>query len=122
MQINLSAMVVLLPGLAAAHPAPSCDRPCGSRPPAFFLAGDSTTAVQSEGGSGWGNGFLSFLRNQAWGVNFGHNGATTESFVNVGDWANVTRHVKDSTDQFDVYVTIQVRRVPCSNSLMIWLI
>ncbi|KAK5633523.1 hypothetical protein RRF57_009237 [Xylaria bambusicola] len=54
-------------------------------PPAFILAGDSTTAVQSTGGGGWGNGFISFLNSPAWGVNKGHNGATTKSFVDGGD-------------------------------------
>ncbi|CAJ2506564.1 Uu.00g006940.m01.CDS01 [Anthostomella pinea] len=80
---------------------------CTSKPPAFFLAGDSTTAVQSEGGGGWGNGFLSFLKAPAWGVNLGHNGATTVSFVQGGDWANVTDYVKRNTRRFDTYVTIQ---------------
>ncbi|KAH7127300.1 GDSL-like Lipase/Acylhydrolase [Dactylonectria macrodidyma] len=78
-----------------------------NKPPAFVLAGDSTTAVQSTGGGGWGNGFLSFLRNSAWGVNLGHNGATTVSFVSGGDWENVKQYVADNVDDFDVYVTIQ---------------
>lgn len=76
--------------------------------PAFILAGDSTTAVQSTGGGGWGNGFLSFLKSPAWGINKGHNGATTVSFVAGGDWANVTGYVDSKTaDGYDVYVTIQ---------------
>ncbi|KAK9426703.1 putative GDSL-like Lipase/Acylhydrolase [Seiridium unicorne] len=76
--------------------------------PAFILAGDSTTAVQSTGGGGWGNGFLSFLKSPAWGVNKGHNGATTVSFVNGGDWANVTGYVDEKKAAgYDVYVTIQ---------------
>ena len=32
--------------------------PKATKPPYFILAGDSTTAVQSEGGGGWGTGFL----------------------------------------------------------------
>ncbi|KAF3021108.1 hypothetical protein E8E14_013388 [Neopestalotiopsis sp. 37M] len=76
--------------------------------PAFVLTGDSTTAVQSSGGGGWGNGFLSFLKSPAWGVNLGHNGATTVSFVNGGDWATAMGDVDDKTaDGYDVYVTIQ---------------
>lgn len=76
--------------------------------PAFILAGDSTTAVQSAGGGGWGNGFISFLRAGAWGINKGHNGATTVSFVNGGDWANVTGLVDQKTSEgYDIYVTIQ---------------
>ena len=81
---------------------------CGSPPPAFFLAGDSTTAVQSSDGGGWGNGFLSFLKAPAVGINFGHNGATTKSFVEMGDWATVIAEVKNHTD-FRSFVTIQVR-------------
>ncbi|EHL00308.1 putative Rhamnogalacturonan acetylesterase rhgT [Glarea lozoyensis 74030] len=50
-------------------------------PPAFFLAGDSTTAIQAltntSKGGGWGTGFLSTLKNGAKGTNYGHNGATT---------------------------------------------
>ncbi|KAH8198568.1 hypothetical protein TruAng_007249 [Truncatella angustata] len=75
-----------------------------STPPAFILAGDSTTAVQSAGGGGWGNGFLSFLISPAWGINKGHNGATTVSFVNGGDWATVTGYVESKkAEGFDVY-------------------
>ena len=78
-----------------------------AKPPAFFLAGDSTTAVQSTGGGGWGNGFLATLKSPAYGVNKGHNGATTVSFVDGGDWAQVLDLVKNATSQYDVYVTIQ---------------
>lgn len=78
-----------------------------ANPPAFFLAGDSTTAVQSSGGGGWGNGFLSFLVSPAWGENLGHNGATTVSFVDGGDWDTVLGYVSDNRDEFDTYVTIQ---------------
>ncbi|KAI0471472.1 GDSL-like Lipase/Acylhydrolase [Xylariaceae sp. FL0804] len=90
---------------------------CAHKPPAFFLAGDSTTATQSASGGGWGDGFLSFLVPRdggpsaapaPWGVNFGHDGATTVSFVSGGDWANVTDHVRGSAGRgFDVWVTIQ---------------
>ncbi|KAI0535173.1 SGNH hydrolase-type esterase domain-containing protein [Xylaria digitata] len=78
-----------------------------AKPPAFFLAGDSTTAVQSTGGGGWGNGFLSFLNSPAFGVNKGHNGATTKSFVDGGDWAVVTGLVSENVAEYDTYVTIQ---------------
>ncbi|KAI1420033.1 SGNH hydrolase-type esterase domain-containing protein [Xylaria sp. FL1777] len=78
-----------------------------AKPPAFFLAGDSTTAVQSTSGGGWGNGFLSFLESPAFGVNKGHNGATTKSFVDGGDWAVVTGLVTDNVAEYDTYVTIQ---------------
>lgn len=51
-----------------------------TKPPAFFLAGDSMTAIQTPGGGGYGLGFLSFLRSPAWGVDYGQNGATTVSY------------------------------------------
>lgn len=72
--------------------------------PAFFLAGDSTTAVDG----GWGNGLLAPLIEPAWGVNFGLSGATTASFVAAGRWANVTRHLKEYAEAYDCYVTISV--------------
>ncbi|KAI0803752.1 SGNH hydrolase-type esterase domain-containing protein [Xylaria sp. FL0064] len=79
-----------------------------ANPPAFILAGDSTTAIQSTSGGGWGNGFLSFLESPAFGVNKGHNGATTKSFVDGGDWGVVTEFVSNYTaEEYDVYVTIQ---------------
>ncbi|GAP90931.1 putative GDSL-like lipase acylhydrolase [Rosellinia necatrix] len=87
----------LVPALAAA-----------ANPPAFILAGDSTTAVQAANGGGWGNGFISFLKSPATGVNKGHNGATTKSFVEGGDWATVKGLVGSSqASGHDVYVTIQ---------------
>ncbi|KAH9909541.1 SGNH hydrolase-type esterase domain-containing protein [Xylariomycetidae sp. FL2044] len=91
--------------------SPSTASPCKPRQdqtPYFVLAGDSTTAVQSTGGGGWGNGFLSFLISPASGVNLGHNGATTVSFVSGGDWANVLSIVgQQKAADFDTYVTIQ---------------
>lgn len=67
----LSPLLLLLPLSTPIHthptPAPPACSPC--RPPFFVLAGDSTTAVQSEGGGGWGDGFLSFLRAPAAGAN-----------------------------------------------------
>ncbi|KAJ4344108.1 hypothetical protein N0V95_006352 [Ascochyta clinopodiicola] len=78
------------------------------KPPAFFLAGDSTTAVQSANGGGWGAGFLNTtIKNGATGKNFGHNGATTVSFRAGGDWANVLAAAKAATVKYAPYVTIQ---------------
>ncbi|KAB5531452.1 SGNH hydrolase-type esterase domain-containing protein [Coniochaeta sp. 2T2.1] len=102
------AILGLLGTTASASPVKDRNPyPCTKKPPAFFLAGDSTTAVQSTGGGGWGNGFLSFLRDGAWGVNYGHNGATTASFVKGGDWATVLGRAREAREEFDVYVTIQ---------------
>ncbi|EEY21532.1 conserved hypothetical protein [Verticillium alfalfae VaMs.102] len=105
MKASLSAAAALLPVLAAA--APSCPKVCSTKPAAFFLAGDSTTAVQSEGGGGWGNGFLSFLVPPATGANYGRNGRTTVDFVSGGHWDLVTTAVREHAADFDVYVTIQ---------------
>lgn len=82
-----------------------------SGPPAFFLAGDSTTAVQAASGGGWGNGFLTTLHNGSVGVNYGHNGATTVSFVNGGDWAKVLAGVTKYKGLYTPFVTIQVREI-----------
>jgi hypothetical protein len=95
---------LLLAGLAATSPTPGHKY---DKPAAFFLAGDSTTAIQSTGGGGWGNGFLSTLQRPAYGVNKGHNGATTTSFVKGGDWAAVLDLVRNATDAYNVFVTIQ---------------
>ncbi|KAL9113158.1 MAG: hypothetical protein Q9227_002770 [Pyrenula ochraceoflavens] len=57
---------------------------------------------------GWGDGFLNTtLVNGATGKNFGHNGATTVSFVAGGDWANVLAAVNASQQAYQPFVTIQ---------------
>ncbi|KAK5634055.1 hypothetical protein RRF57_009769 [Xylaria bambusicola] len=80
-------LILLLPATALAASLPSY---LDAKPPAFFLAGDSTTAIIG----GWGRGLLAPLIEPAWGINFGLSGATTESFQARGYWANVTSHVK----------------------------
>ncbi|RYO95256.1 hypothetical protein DL766_002070 [Monosporascus sp. MC13-8B] len=87
-------------GLAAA--APSSPDASAAKPPAFLLAGDSTTAVNG----GWGDGLLAPLIKPAIGLNVGKSGATTRSFVAGGYWKNVTDHVKKYAGNYDVYVTI----------------
>ncbi|KAI1159674.1 SGNH hydrolase-type esterase domain-containing protein [Nemania serpens] len=110
MKSPLLLTIPLLPTIfATPTPAPSIFN-AHAHAPAFILAGDSTTAIQSSNGGGWGNGFLTFLRGPAHGVNKGHNGATTQSFVDGGDWDVVKGLVaeyrgKDRGAQ--VYVTIQ---------------
>lgn len=94
--------------LAAASPMPSTEGCRATSPPAFFLAGDSTTAAQSCCGGGWGNGFLTTLHD-AIGTNFGHNGATTASFVSGADWADLLESVGRYKKSWTPYVTIQVR-------------
>ncbi|KAI9681682.1 MAG: hypothetical protein M1822_007034 [Bathelium mastoideum] len=78
------------------------------KPAAFFLAGDSTTAIQSSGGGGWGDGFINTtLHNGATGKNFGHDGATTVSFRAGGDWSWVLGNASASLANYEPYVTIQ---------------
>lgn len=92
--------------------------------PVWFLAGDSTTALQSSSGGGWGAGFLSFVvpspgNNSSVPVpvestDYAVNGATTVSFVADGYWARVLdavgRAVGNSTCAvtYEPFVTIQV--------------
>lgn len=84
------------------------------KPAYFVLAGDSTTAVQASGGGGWGDGFLNHtLRSPATGENLGHNGATTVSFREGGDWAHALQLVQEHEEWWDVFVTIQVREGSC---------
>lgn len=72
-------------------------------PPAFILAGDSTTAS----GGGWGDAFVSSLSSSSTGTNFGHSGATTASFRSGGDWDSVLSAVSESSGSYTPYVTIQ---------------
>lgn len=76
---------------------------------AFFLAGDSTTATQAVSGGGWGNGFLTTLARGSFGINYGHNGATTVSYRDGGDWAKVLASVSEAKGKYTTFVTIQVR-------------
>ncbi|RAK81566.1 SGNH hydrolase [Aspergillus fijiensis CBS 313.89] len=78
-----------------------------TKPAAFYLAGDSTTAAQSSGGGGWGVGFLATLTDGAIGTDLGYNGDTTASFVAGGAWANVIDAVTRSKVSYQPYVTIQ---------------
>lgn len=89
----------------AAHALPSRK---AAKPPFFLLAGDSTTAIQSTGGGGWGDGFINTtLFHGAGGLNFGHNGATTVSFRDGGDWENVLSELVAHRADYKPYVTIQ---------------
>lgn len=80
-----------------------------AQPPAFFLAGDSMTALQSADGGGWGAGFLALLAPPAWGIDYGQDGATTASFVAGGNWTNVLGSVVEASgDGYEAFVTIMV--------------
>lgn len=111
-------------GVATARAA-AAPRP---RVPVWFLAGDSTTALQSNSGGGWGAGFLSFVvvpgspdggnNNSSVPVvestDYAVNGATTASFVADGYWARVLDAVgravgaSDCAVTYEPFVTIQV--------------
>lgn len=57
---------------------------------------------------GWGDGFLNTtLKIGATGKNYGHNGATTISFRDGGDWAKVLAAAKNAKTSYEPYVTIQ---------------
>jgi lysophospholipase L1-like esterase len=47
------------------------------------------------------------LKSGATGTNYGHNGATTVSFRDGGDWATVLAAAKKAKSSFEPYVTIQ---------------
>lgn len=75
-----------------------------AKPPAFILAGDSTTFS----GKGWGDGFLNTtLEGGAVGTNFGVSGATTASFRASGTWSQVLMAVTNASSSYTPYVTIQ---------------
>ncbi|KAI4758050.1 esterase [Aureobasidium sp. EXF-3400] len=99
-------LLSLLPIIVSGLPSP---RHFSALKPAYFLlAGDSTTATQSVGGGGWGDGFLNFtLKAGSSGRNYGHNGATTKSFREGGDWDRLMTEAKTKTTNYTVYVTIQ---------------
>ncbi|KAH0348890.1 SGNH hydrolase, partial [Aureobasidium melanogenum] len=103
---SLTLLLSLLPLVANCLPSP---RHFSVFKPAYFLlGGDSTTATQSVGGGGWADGFLNFtLREGSSGRNYGHNGATTKSFREGGDWDRLISEAKTKTADYTVYVTIQ---------------
>ncbi|KAK7530175.1 putative esterase [Phyllosticta citribraziliensis] len=102
-----SRLLSLLPALAAASPVNLIPR-AAANPGYFVLAGDSTTASPSGSGGGWGDGFLDkTLTGGASGKNYGHNGATTASFREDGDWDEVLGEIKDNKGSKSVWVTIQ---------------
>lgn len=109
MFLNMKSSIIysiLMPAVAAGliRRQDGCE---SGKPPAFFLAGDSTVAVNG----GWGDGFLTYPREGAIGTNFGKSGATTVSFVAGGYWGDLISSVEASTADHDVYVTIQVRNL-----------
>lgn len=102
----LTLLLFLLPLIATCLPSPH--HFSVFKPAYFLLAGDSTTATQSTDGGGWGDGFLNFtLKRGSSGRNYGHNGATTKSFREGGDWGRLMNEAQTKTADYTVYVTIQ---------------
>jgi lysophospholipase L1-like esterase len=95
--------LLLLPVLAlSAAAAPACKKAI------FVLSGDSTTAVQSANGGGWGSGFKNTtLLAPSFAENHALNGRSTKTFIENGDWDGVLDAVEKYKPQGDVYVTIQ---------------
>ncbi|KAI3536950.1 oxidoreductase [Colletotrichum filicis] len=73
------------------------------KPPFFFLIGDSTVAVNG----GWGDGFLSYLKDPAKGENRGKSGSTTVSWKSNGRWASLLQGINDTRADYEPVVTIQ---------------
>lgn len=71
--------------------------------PYFFLIGDSTVAVRG----GWGNGFLSYLKDPAEGENRGVSGSTTVSWKSSGRWASLLQGINDTKAEYEPIVTVQ---------------
>ncbi|CAG8897229.1 unnamed protein product [Penicillium egyptiacum] len=100
--------VAILSILPYVHAYPFSAFKHSHKTPFFVLAGDSTTATQSSNGGGWGDGFLkTTLFKGASGRNFGHNGATTVSFRDGGDWDEALMTVRQVRDDYHPFVTIQ---------------
>lgn len=72
---------------------------------AFFLAGDSTTAING----GWGNGFITTITKGSFGINYAKSGATTASFRADGLWDTTVASVSKACGLgYSPFVTIQV--------------
>ncbi|KAF9870927.1 GDSL-like Lipase/Acylhydrolase [Colletotrichum karsti] len=74
-----------------------------AKSPYFFLIGDSTVAVNG----GWGNGFLSYLKDPAEGENRGKSGSTTVSWKSNGRWASLLEGINDTKADYEPIVTVQ---------------
>ncbi|EGY23389.1 hypothetical protein VD0002_g8193 [Verticillium dahliae] len=74
-----------------------------AKPPYFVLTGDSTVAVAG----GWGDGFLSYVKAPADGINPAKSGATTASFRADGRWNTTITAVQENVDTHSPIVTIQ---------------
>jgi lysophospholipase L1-like esterase len=99
----LGSLLALSASLVLGAPVDKHLTKCTARPPYFVLTGDSTVAIDG----GWGDGFLSFLKNTSGGVNLGKSGATTASFRGQGLWSTALNAVNSNKGTKEVIVTIQ---------------
>lgn len=98
--MKLSSLLLLFPLLVAAIPSFGKHNEA-----AFFLAGDSTTAING----GWGNGFITTITKGSFGINYAKGGATTVSFRADGLWDKTVSSVSKAKGLgYRPYVTIQV--------------
>lgn len=74
-----------------------------SKPPYFFLIGDSTVAA----GGGWGDGLLPYLKDPAQGENRGEGGTTTESWKANGRWEDLIEGIEANASDYEPIVTVQ---------------
>jgi hypothetical protein len=102
------SILALLPVVLA---APATLVAPNAKPVYWLLAGDSTTAPNG----GWGDAFLSTtVAPGSSGHNWAKSGATTKSFRDGGYWSSVLKGIKQYKNDYRVYVTIQVRCIPCA--------
>lgn len=74
-----------------------------TKPPYLLLIGDSTVAVDG----GWGNGFLSYVKDPAKSENRGVSGRTTVSWKADGRWEDLIASVEANKDDYEPIVTVQ---------------
>ena len=100
--------LLLLPALALTAVAAPAQASDACQKAIFILSGDSTTAPQSAGGGGWGNGFRDrTLLAPSFAENHAANGRSTKTVLENGEWTGVLAAVKKYRSQGDVYVTVQ---------------
>ena len=95
-----NSLGLFLVGQVVASPTPHKQKNA-----AFFLAGDSTTAING----GWGNGFITTITKGSFGINYAKSGATTASFRADGLWDTTVASVSKACGLgYLPFVTIQV--------------
>ncbi|RGP78389.1 putative acetylesterase [Fusarium longipes] len=98
MKFTLAGLFFTACGLVHSIPTPST-----TKPPRFFLIGDSTVAKDG----GWGDGLLNYLNPPARGENRAVGGLTTASLEGNGRWDALIDDIYTAKDEFEPVVTIQ---------------